>query len=375
MSRVVFRTTVAALLVATTMVACSDSDDGAKGSRTPTAGTPGASSPGSASAAASSSGSSGPVLPVGNGTLTPQVIARLGKTHLTDAEMAAGAKGTWKGTQIGTLTQGADVSLTVKDAQGWKIVGGWWPSKGLPGPYLGGKRHVVALGSDARQGQDIQHSRADTIQVIGLDGHGGGGILGVPRDSFVRLPSGRSGKINGAMSGGGPTAMAKTVSSTIGIPLQGYLLTDFVGFERAVYAIGGIPVTLKRPIKDVPAGTHNLTGPQALTVARERKSLPGGDFERSANQGLVLMSGYAKVRSQGPAKLPALMTAISPHLSTNLDTAQVLTLLASAYQVNPSRLGRTVADGQSGPGPGGASIVRLTSRARADFAAFRDGNL
>ncbi|WP_157508708.1 LCP family protein [Luteipulveratus halotolerans] len=376
------RTTLAGLLVAASVASvagCSGDDSGsattgsAAAPTTTTGAAAATSSPGSAST--SSAAPSGPALAAGNGTLTPQVLQRLGKTSFTDAELAGASRGTWKGTGIAVRAQGQDVTLLVKEGATWKIVGGWWPSKGAPGPYLGGKRHVVALGSDARLGQDIQHSRADTIQVVGVDGKGGGGILGLPRDTLTTLPNGSQGKINGAMVSGGPAGMARTVSRTTGIPLQGYLLTDFVGFQRAVHAIGGITVTLKRPVKDVPAGTHNLTAKQALTVARERKSLPGGDFDRSANQGLILMSGYAKLRTLGPTRLPGLMTAISPHMSSDLTPAQVLTLLASAYQANPSRVGRSVADGQAGSGPGGASVVRLTPAAKAEFGRFRDGNL
>jgi len=377
------RTTLAGLLVSTALTSCSGSGEDSGQAATSSSGsgsvsgasgqTPARGSPGSRGTAGPT-GSSGPVLPAGNGSLTAQVLARLGAPYLTDSQVPTAARGTWKGSQVAAIAQGEDVTLVIKESQGWKIVGGWWPSKGLPGPYLGGRRHVLALGSDARQGQDIQRSRADTIQLIGVDGQGGGGILGMPRDSYVRLPSGRQGKINGAMPAGGPTAMVSAVSSTTGIPIQGYLLSDFVGFQRAVHAIGGITVTLDRPVKDIPAGTRNLGGKQALTLARERKTLPRGDFDRSANQGLLLMSGMIKLRGEGPQRLPALMTAISPHVSTDLTPAQVITLLASAYQVNPTRVGRLVADGQ----PvmiGGASVVQLTGKASSQLASFRDGNL
>ncbi|MDE9364962.1 LCP family protein [Luteipulveratus sp. YIM 133132] len=372
----------AAVLVAGPLAACSGSDSGGEaagtGSANPsttaadTSATSSSPSPGSSSSASPSA--PGPALPVGDGTLTPQVLQRLGKSSYSDAEMATAAKGTWKGTQVGALSQGEDVSLLVKQGSTWKVVGGWWPSKGAPGPYLGDKRFVLALGSDARPGQDVQRSRADTIQVIGLDGHGGGGILGMPRDSYVPLPGGSRGKINGAMSAAGPQGMTSTVARTTGLPLQGYLLTSMTGLTAAVNAIGGVPVTLKRQVKDVPAGTHNLNGLQALHLARERKSLPGGDFDRSANQGLLLMSGFLKVRGEGVRTLPRIMTAIDKHVTTDLTPTQVLTFLASAYQLNPSRIGRTVAhDGATTIG--GASVVQVGPRARAEFARFRDGNL
>lgn len=401
-----WRTAAAGLVVATALAACSGDGDspagsdggsggsanaagrvsgqaggqpganGTSGSAAPgSAGatTPGASGSGSAAPGASSPGTA-PAGSTGGGALTPEVTAKIGKTHLTEPETAAAKKGTWKGTQVAVLQQGDDATLMVKDAQGWNIVGGWWPSKGLPGPYLGGKRHVLALGSDARPGQSVERSRADTIQVVGVDGTGGGGILGMPRDSYVPLSTGGRGKINAAMVAGGPAAMTRTVAQTTGLPIQGYMLTSMTGLTAAVDAIGGIPVTLKRQVKDVPAGTHNLTGLQALHLARERKTLPGGDFDRSANQGLLLMSGLIKLRGQGVQGLPNIMNAISPHVWTNLTPTQVLTFMASAYQVNPMRVGRVVAHDGVGQA-GAASIVNVGPKARAAFAQFRDGNL
>lgn len=342
---------------------------------------PAASSPGRASGAtgpssnATSGTGAGAPASGGTGVLTSDVLARLGKTHLTDTEMAAGATGTWKGTPVGALASGDDATLTVKDAQGWRIVGGWWPSKGLPGPYLGGKRHVLVLGSDARPGEDLAHSRADTIQIVGVDGTGGGGVMGIARDSYVPLSTGGKHKINAAMPAGGPGAMVSTVSSVSGIPLEGYLLTDFDGFVAWVDAIGGIPVNLPRPVKGLPAGQQNLSGTQALVLARERKTLPGGDFDRSSNQGMILASAAIKVRGQGVEGLPHLMSATGSHIQTSLSPARAVTMLANAYQVNPQRVGRSVAKGGFGWTADRQSIVLLDGKAFADFTAFRDGNL
>lgn len=268
------------------------------------------------------------------------------------------------------LTSGQDATLLVRSGSDWKIVGGWWPSKNLPGPYLGGKSHVLLLGSDARPNQKVDRSRADAIQIVGLDGHGGGGIVGIPRDTRAALSTGGTGKVNAAMPRGGPDAQVATVRRMTGLPISGYLVTGFDGFRAGVDAIGGVEVTLTRPVRHLKAGTQRLNGKDLLWVARERKSLPMGDLDRSANQGMILMQVLAQVRSRGVASLPALMSATGKHVITDLTPAQVLTLFAAGYALNPSRVGRQVAPAV----PDGAD-VRLTSAAGPVFRKFADGNL
>lgn len=310
------------------------------------------------------------------GAFDAGVAKRLGRSTVPDAEVAGptGTTGTWKGTRIGVVASGDDATLVVRDGSAWRIVGGWWPSKDLPGPYLGGRQHVLVLGSDARQGQSIERSRADTIQLIGLDGRGGGGILGIPRDSYLPLSTGGSGKVNGAMPRGGPAAMRQTLADATDLPIKGWMLTDFVGFQRAVQALGGIPITLPRPVGDLEAGEQTLDGKQALFLARERKSLPRGDFDRSSNQGLLLMAGLTQLRTKGVTELPKILSTIDPHVKTSLTPEQVLTFVGSAYAVNPSRVGREVASGSPAT-IGGASVVRLSPEAKQTFERFADGNL
>lgn len=281
-----------------------------------------------------------------------------------------GSTGTWKGTKIGVLTKGQDTTLVVRSKDTWKIVGGWWPSKNLPGPYLGGKRHVVMLGSDARTHQPVARSRADAIQVVGLDGKGGAGILGIPRDTRATMPGGGTGKVNAAMPKGGPAAQKATVARMTGLPIQGYLVTGMNGFGATVDAMGGVKVTLKRKIRHLKPGTHTLKGADLLWVARERKTLPRGDIDRSSNQGMVLVAVLTTLRERGISKLPDLMTKTGRHFQTNLSTAQVLTLLANGYALSPTRVGRTVADTR----PAGPDLA-LTSKAQKTFKRFADGNL
>lgn len=287
----------------------------------------------------------------------------------------AGTTGRWKDTEIAVLTSGDDVSLAVEAEGGWQIVGGWWPSLGVDQPVLGGARHVLVLGSDARPGEAVDRSRADTIQVVGVDGRGGGGVMGIARDSWVTMPSGGKAKINAAMVQAGPEGQQSTVAAATGLPIEGYLLTGFEDFTALVDALGGVSIDAPRSVEEVPAGKSTLDGPLALFYSRNRKSLPDGDFGRSLHQGVVLLGVAAQARAGGPEGLPALLTTASPHVQSNLSAAQALTLAANVYVVSPGKVGQSVAKGGFGWSNDGQSIVLLDDAAYADFADFADGNL
>ena len=226
----------------------------------------------------------------------------------TSLIVVKGAVSSWKGVQIAVVTSGSDVTLAVA-APRWKIVGGWWPSVGVAAPTLGGARRVLMVGSDARPGQSVNKSRADSLHIVGVDGRGGGGVLGIARDSYVNLATGGKGKINSALTFGGPVGLQRTVVSATGVPIEGYVITGFEGFKRVIDGIGGLP--MKVPVTvigagadvTIKAGANHLTGRAALAYGRQRHTVAGGDFGRSANQGRGRLRQAG--RPGGAARYPA----------------------------------------------------------------------
>lgn len=295
--------------------------------------------------------------------------------------VVSGAVSAWRGVPIAVVTRGADVTLAVK-APGWKVVGGWWPSLGVSAPSLGGgPRRVLVIGSDARRGESVDRSRADSLHIVGFDGRGSGGVLGIARDAYVPLATGGQGKINSALAYGGPVAMQRTVASATGVRLEGYLLTGFDGFKGLIDGIGGLPVSVPVAVRGagadvfVKAGPNKLTGREALAYGRARKGVAGGDFGRSVNQGrlIVASAGFAKL--VGPARLPGILRMAAPKIGSNMSAEQILTFAAGVYVTSPKRVGNRVAAGGSGMSADGQSIVRLDAKARSMFADMRDGSL
>lgn len=287
----------------------------------------------------------------------------------------------YQGQRIATVEMNGDLFLMVDPGPGWTIVGGNWPNVGL-GPYYGPNPRLVAVvGSDARPGETVSAKLADSIHLVGLDGVGGGGIIGIPRDSWVSVPGSGNRKINGALATGGTDRLMATLGQLTGLPLEGYVLTGFVGFQEAIGNIlGGVNMVIPFAINDrasganFSAGEQYMNGPNALAFARARKTLPNGDFTRSAHQGLILIAAAKTVQSRGYGAIPTLLEMTEPWLETNLSAEQMLTFSALLISSNLDEIPNVVAPGRPGRA-GSASVVFLTSSASQLWSDLADGNL
>ncbi|WP_207555825.1 LCP family protein [Intrasporangium flavum] len=389
------RVAVAAAATAALLASCTSTPSGSPASApASTAGSATTTGTGSTSSAPAQGGLTGAPAPLvalvervyGGGDLgsAASPTAKAALAARKPAALPAGAKasvGSWMGTPVAVVTAGDDVTLAVGPT--WKVVGGWWPGLGVDRPSLGpkGPRWVLAIGSDARKGQPLERTRADVLQVIGQDGAGGGGVMGMARDLWVPLSTGGKGKINSAMVFGGPSAQVTTVRRVTGLPVQGYVVIGFSGFKKVVDEQGGIPIVIPKTVVAshaknlvIKAGPQTLSGAEALAYARERKTLPDGDFGRSRHQGEVILASAIKAKLAGPIAIPRALTSFSKVGRSNLDAEQILTFTAGLHTLNPLKVGRGVAKGAFG-WAGQQSIVVLGAEARRLFAQFRDGNL
>ncbi|HET8766832.1 MAG TPA: LCP family protein [Pedococcus sp.] len=309
------------------------------------------------------------------------VAAALGKRKPVAAPpQVVGTTGTWKGAPIATVTTGKDLTLLVKGGKGWSVVGGWWPSLSVGRPPMKTMR-VLAIGSDARNPQPVTKCRGDALHIIGVDpAKGVGGIVGIPRDSWVPLAGGGNAKINASLVFGGVSGMVHSVSRVSGVQIDGYVITGFKGFRAMVSALGGIVVVASKSLTSVDGfrivkpGTNRLDAKHALAFARERKHLPNGDFGRSANQGVLIKSGVAMAQKAGAAQLAKLLSRMGPHLQTDLSVEEVLNLSASLYLSPAAKIPNKVVPGDVGTRDG-QSVVLLGGGARSVFADMRDGHL
>jgi LCP family protein required for cell wall assembly len=239
---------------------------------------------------------------------------------------------------------------------------------------------VLVLGSDARPKEDLLATRADSIHLLAINPRSGQGtIVGFPRDAYVQFPKGGRGKINDALARGGPQYVAETVRQLTGLPVQYYVLTGFVGFQRMVDDAGGIDVLLERRMNDRNSGARfergwqHFVGGEALAYARNRHDVPNGDFSRSENQGQLLLSGLGKLRASvaDDARLLDFVEILRRHCRLDVPLDHLPRLAALARRMDPEKMNNVVLPGRVGYA-GSASVVYLTQDAPRLFADLRD---
>ena len=104
---------------------------------------------------------------------------------------------------------------------------------------------ILAVGSDARRGQDPLHSRGDTLQLVGMDTRTGAATtIGIPRDSWVSISGYGSNRINAALYFGGPQLIGEAVAGLIGIEPD-YVFVRVPFFEQIAKDIGRSPSTTR----------------------------------------------------------------------------------------------------------------------------------
>ncbi len=310
-----------------------------------------------------------------------QVVAAVTPGEFDVPVSGAASLGTFAEDEVAVVEMGPDVFLAVDDGDGWRIVGGDWPSLDVPAFFGAGPRHVAVVGSDARTGENADETRADSIHFVTLDGEGSGAVVGLPRDSYVPVPGFGQRKITASLSLGGPDVMMAAFNDLTGLPLEGYVLTGFNGFKGLLdKVLGGVTVEVPFAINDrwahvnISAGEQLLNGAQALGFARARKTVPGGDFTRSEHQGVILVAAARAVQGMGMSVLPELMELSEPYLHTDLSAEALLTFSAMAISADLDSVVNLVAPGRPGSA-GGASVVFLADSASELWEDLADGRL
>jgi LCP family protein required for cell wall assembly len=201
-------------------------------------------------------------------------------------------------------------------------------------------------------------------------------MLSIPRDLYVPLSTGGSGKIDGAYSYGGAGAAIATVQNDFGVHIDSYIWIGLLGLIKLIDAIGGIDVVTSNPVIDdyypldintsypygyqrvaVLGGPQHLDGIHAMQYVRSRHGDLQSDIGRSKRQQQVLLAIRQKAKQLSPEDVPALAAALGGEIKTSigLDRVAALIPLAASFD-NPDAITQIVMVPPlfHGGGPGGS---------------------
>lgn len=163
-------------------------------------------------------------------------------------------------------------------------------------------------GGDASDTTILMHLSADRKRAYGVS---------IPRDTIVDRPACKTPggsrtaaatdvMWNEAFTVGGPTCTVQQFESLTGIFIDHIVVVNFAGFEDMVNAIGGVPVCIPEDIVDpehginIPAGTREISGREALNYVRARYTLGDqSDISRIKRQQAFVAAMAQKVISAG----------------------------------------------------------------------------
>lgn len=244
--------------------------------------------------------------------------------------------------------------------------------------------------------------------------------VSIPRDLWVRYDTscsnGTEGKINAVYqcalkNNGGQKDLAarnlaNTVGDILGIPIQYYVEVNYTFVRDIVDALGGIDVTIHskdpRGILDrnfdtkCPDGPYtcyfvkyangpaHLDGQHALYLSRARNAkggygLPASNFDREANQQMIVRAIQKKALSVGvftnPIRLVNLSDSLGNNIVTNIQTSELQSVVTVLKTIHADTIQTIPLNNQDSPlvttgSQAGQSIV-LPTAGLYDYSAIR----
>jgi polyisoprenyl-teichoic acid--peptidoglycan teichoic acid transferase len=173
----------------------------------------------------------------------------------------------------------------------------------------GEPQNILILGSDKRANEPEDPGRSDTTILLRLDPDNDAiALMSIPRDLKVEIPGVGTEKFSAAFAYGGPKLTLQVVKELTGLRINHIVNVDYLGFVRAVYAIGcvyvdvdrryyhsnvGVPPSEQYSEINVQPGYQLMCGKRALEYVRYRHT--DTDLVRAARQQDFLSAARQRV--------------------------------------------------------------------------------
>jgi LCP family protein required for cell wall assembly len=297
------------------------------------------------------------------------------------------------GAMTGTPAAGSTAGLTTQIAS--DASSGAPVATPTPGPTavpvdLTQTENILILGTDYRPGDP--NWRTDTIMIVVVDqALGRVGIISVPRDLWVNIPTYGQERINVAeyvgdksgYPGGGAALAQRTILQVLGVPTQHYVIIKQDGLVRLVDTLGGVTVNLDCPL-------YEMTPDPIVPTAYDRWSLPSGpnlldgaaakkfvtyreiqtDFGRERRQQQLLWAIRKRVL-QGDVlpRIPDLWVALGDTFTTDLSLPEIVGFGMLGVRLQPQDIhAMSLQNYVTNYTVGGGEVLLLADRAAVQTA-------
>jgi LCP family protein required for cell wall assembly len=251
----------------------------------------------------------------------------------------------------------------------------------LGGSLLTTPATTLVVGTDGGRAPGREGARrSDSLLLMRTDpGTHRISYLSIPRDLRVDIPGYGSGKINAANQVGGPALTLATVRNLTGLPIHHVIVVDFDGFKDLIDALGGIDITVPKPILsnrfDCPhpprrcgswegwrfgKGKQHMDGRRALVYSRIRTNQldpSESDITRTSRQQAVAEAVGDEIASFGTfVRLPFMGDSLASPLATDLSAWELAQLGWVRFRSDSGRSLRCRLGGEPGT-VGGESVI------------------
>lgn len=216
------------------------------------------------------------------------------------------------------------------------------PTGQLTEEELKNRISILLVGADQRPGEGSFNT--DTIILATVDPKNARiSLLSIPRDTRVSIPGHPDIKINGVAPLTDLENLVDVVSDLTGLPIAGYIQTNFDGFKDIIDTLGGITVDVEKDMyyetgdkKDgvinLKKGLQKLDGSKALQYARFRNDALA-DISRTARQQVVLKAAAEEMLKLSTLpKLPWLIPQLNAAVNTNLELGNMFKVAKTAVK-------------------------------------------
>ena len=207
-----------------------------------------------------------------------------------------------------------------------------------------GVMNILLVGVDARETEDTDSSRSDTMIMLTIDNNNKQiKLTSFLRDTYIEIPGYKWAKLNAAQSHGGTQLLIDTLETNYKVDINNYMLVNFDMFQTIIDTLGGIDVDVtEKEAKyinskdhmtddeaaafptDISAGNVHFTGAQALWYSRIRYL--DSDFYRTQRQRKVITAIVSKAKKTDPVTLIKMINEIIPMVETDLSSDDLMKL-------------------------------------------------